>query len=167
MTTALGIGVLAASPLAASQQFGITAAITIAYSLIVSVLVVPPAMTPRDPHLVNADGELIAWPSLKRRRPVERHMVASKVEGEALAPRRAGVRGDVPTPPSRTRSRTTTNAAQYLRRVRLSRAARRGRSRSGCRAIDSRLPPADGTSQRVRTLRQAVLCDCPIMAGGG
>ena len=45
LTTALGIGVLAASPLAASQQFGITAAITIAYSLIVSVLVVPPAMT--------------------------------------------------------------------------------------------------------------------------
>ena len=34
-----------ASPLAASQQFGITAAITIAYSLIVSILVVPPAMT--------------------------------------------------------------------------------------------------------------------------
>ena len=45
LTTALGIGVLAASPLAASQQFGITAAITIAYSLIVSVLLVPPAMT--------------------------------------------------------------------------------------------------------------------------
>ena len=45
LTTALGIGVLAASPMAASQQFGITAAITIAYSLIVSVLVVPPAMT--------------------------------------------------------------------------------------------------------------------------
>ena len=45
LTTALGIGVLAASPLAASQQFGITAAITIAYSLMVSVLVVPPAMT--------------------------------------------------------------------------------------------------------------------------
>ena len=45
LTTALGIGVLAASPLAASQQFGITAAITIAYSLIVSILVVPPAMT--------------------------------------------------------------------------------------------------------------------------
>ncbi len=45
LTTTLGIGVLAASPLAASQQFGITAAITIAYSLIVSVLVVPPAMT--------------------------------------------------------------------------------------------------------------------------
>ena len=44
LTTALGIGVLAASPLAASQQFGITAAITIAYSLIVSVLLVPPAM---------------------------------------------------------------------------------------------------------------------------
>ena len=34
-----------ASPLAASQQFGFTAAITIAYSLIVSIMVVPPAMT--------------------------------------------------------------------------------------------------------------------------
>ncbi len=45
MTTALGLGVLVASPLAASQQFGITAAITIGYSLIVSILVVPPAMT--------------------------------------------------------------------------------------------------------------------------
>ena len=45
MTTALGLGVLVASPLLASQQFGITAAITIAYSLIVSILVVPPAMT--------------------------------------------------------------------------------------------------------------------------
>ena len=45
LTTALGLGVLLASPLAASQQFGFTAAITIAYSLIVSVLLVPPAMT--------------------------------------------------------------------------------------------------------------------------
>ena len=45
LTTALGLGVLVASPLAASQQFGITAAITIAYSLLVSILVVPPAMT--------------------------------------------------------------------------------------------------------------------------
>ena len=45
MTTALGLGVLVASPLAASAQFGITAAITIAYALIVSILVVPPAMT--------------------------------------------------------------------------------------------------------------------------
>ena len=45
MTTALGLGILVASPLAASQQFGITAALTIAYSLIVSILVVPPAMT--------------------------------------------------------------------------------------------------------------------------
>ena len=36
---------LIASPLLASQQFGITAAITIAYSLIVSILVVPPTMT--------------------------------------------------------------------------------------------------------------------------
>ena len=33
------------SPLAASQQFAITAAITITYSLIISVLVVPPALT--------------------------------------------------------------------------------------------------------------------------
>ena len=45
LTTALGLGVLVASPLAASQQFGFTAAITIAYSLIVSILMVPPAMT--------------------------------------------------------------------------------------------------------------------------
>ena len=35
---------LIASPLLASQQFGITATITIAYSLIVSILVVLPAM---------------------------------------------------------------------------------------------------------------------------
>ncbi len=45
LTTALGLGVLVASPLLASQQFGITAAITIGYSLIVSILLVPPAMT--------------------------------------------------------------------------------------------------------------------------
>ena len=45
MTTALGLGVLVFSPLAASQQFAITAAITIAYSLIVSIVLVPPAMT--------------------------------------------------------------------------------------------------------------------------
>ena len=45
LTTAFGLGVLVASPLAASQQFGITAAITIGYSLIFSILVVPPAMT--------------------------------------------------------------------------------------------------------------------------
>ena len=45
LTTALGIGVMAFSPLAALQQFGVTAAITIAYSLIFSVLLVPPAMT--------------------------------------------------------------------------------------------------------------------------
>ena len=44
-TTALGFGVLVLSPLEGSQQLGITAAITIAYSLIVSILVVPPAMT--------------------------------------------------------------------------------------------------------------------------
>ena len=44
LTTALGFGVLIASPLLASQQFGITATITIVYSLIVSILVVLPAM---------------------------------------------------------------------------------------------------------------------------
>ena len=44
LTTAFGFGVLVASPLLASQQFGITATITIVYSLIVSVLVVLPAM---------------------------------------------------------------------------------------------------------------------------
>ncbi len=44
LTTALGFGVLIASSLLASQQFGITATITIVYSLIVSVLVVLPAM---------------------------------------------------------------------------------------------------------------------------
>ncbi len=45
LTTALGLGALVLSPLLASQQFGITAAITIAYSLIISILLVPPAMT--------------------------------------------------------------------------------------------------------------------------
>ena len=45
LTTALGFGVLIASPLLASQQFGITATITIVYSLVFSVLVVLPAMT--------------------------------------------------------------------------------------------------------------------------
>ena len=45
LTTGLGLGVLVFSPLAASQQFGITAAITIIYSLIVSIVLVPPAMT--------------------------------------------------------------------------------------------------------------------------
>ena len=45
LTTALGFGVLAFAPLAGMQQFGVTAAIAIGYSLLVSVLVVPPAMT--------------------------------------------------------------------------------------------------------------------------
>ena len=45
LTTALGFGVLIAAPTAGSRQFGITAAITIAYSLLVSILLVPPAMT--------------------------------------------------------------------------------------------------------------------------
>ena len=44
LTTAFGFGVLIASPLLASQQFGITATITIVYSLVVSVVVVLPAM---------------------------------------------------------------------------------------------------------------------------
>ena len=44
LTTALGFGVLIASPLLASQQFGITATITIVYSLMVSIFVVLPAM---------------------------------------------------------------------------------------------------------------------------
>ena len=44
LTTAFGFGVLIASPLLASQQFGITATITIVYSLLVSVVVVLPAM---------------------------------------------------------------------------------------------------------------------------
>ena len=45
LTTALGLGMLVLAPLAASQQFGFTAAITIFYSLLFSILVVPPAMT--------------------------------------------------------------------------------------------------------------------------
>ena len=45
LTTALGFGVLVFSPLTPFQQFGIVTAITIVYSLIVAVLVVPPAMT--------------------------------------------------------------------------------------------------------------------------
>ena len=45
LTTAFGFAVLTLSPLESFEQFGITAAITIAYSLIVSILVVPPAMT--------------------------------------------------------------------------------------------------------------------------
>ena len=45
LTTALGLAVLTLSPLQSFQHFGITAAITIAYALIVSILVVPPAMT--------------------------------------------------------------------------------------------------------------------------
>ena len=45
LTTAFGFGVLAFSPLDGSRQFGITAAITIGYSLLVSIVMVPPAMT--------------------------------------------------------------------------------------------------------------------------
>ena len=45
LTTAFGFGVLVFSPVEGIQQFGTTAAITIAYSLLVSILVVPPAMT--------------------------------------------------------------------------------------------------------------------------
>ena len=45
LTTALGLGVLVFSPVQGFTEFAITAAITIAYSLIVSILLVPPAMT--------------------------------------------------------------------------------------------------------------------------
>ena len=45
LTTALGFAVLTLSPLQSFEQFGITATITIAYALLVSILVVPPAMT--------------------------------------------------------------------------------------------------------------------------
>ena len=45
LTTGIGIGMLILSPVPALQQFGITATIAIAYSLIVSVVLVPPAMT--------------------------------------------------------------------------------------------------------------------------
>ena len=45
LSTALGFGVLVISPIPSFQQFGLTAAIAIAYSLIVSIMVVPPAMT--------------------------------------------------------------------------------------------------------------------------
>ena len=44
LTTALGFGVLAFSPLTPFQHFGILTAITIVYALIAAVLVVPPAM---------------------------------------------------------------------------------------------------------------------------
>ena len=45
LTTAIGFGMLAFSPIPSFQQFGLTATITIAYSLIASIVVVPPAMT--------------------------------------------------------------------------------------------------------------------------
>ena len=45
LTTAVGFGVLAISPIPSFQQLGLTAAITIAYSLIISTLGVPPALT--------------------------------------------------------------------------------------------------------------------------
>ena len=45
LTTGVGVGVLIFSSVPALQQFGITVVITIAYSLILSVLLVPSAMT--------------------------------------------------------------------------------------------------------------------------
>ena len=45
LTTALGLGALVLAPTLASREFGITAAITIGYALIISILLVPPAMT--------------------------------------------------------------------------------------------------------------------------
>ncbi len=44
LTTALGLGVLIFSSLPPFQQFGIVTAITIAYSLIAAIVIVPPAM---------------------------------------------------------------------------------------------------------------------------
>ena len=44
LTTGVGVGVLIISPVPALQQFGITVVITIAYSLILSVVLVPSAM---------------------------------------------------------------------------------------------------------------------------
>ena len=45
LTTALGLGVLIFSSTIATQEFGITAAIAIVYVLIISTILVPPAMT--------------------------------------------------------------------------------------------------------------------------
>ena len=45
LTTAFGFGALVISPVPSFQQFGLTVAITISYSLIVSIVVVLPAMT--------------------------------------------------------------------------------------------------------------------------
>ena len=45
LTTAIGVGVLALSSVPMLQQFGLTVVITIVYSLALSVLLVPPAMT--------------------------------------------------------------------------------------------------------------------------
>jgi predicted RND superfamily exporter protein len=45
LTTGVGVGVLIFSSVPALRQFGITVVITIAYSLILSALLVPPAMT--------------------------------------------------------------------------------------------------------------------------
>ena len=44
LTTALGLGVLVFSPLTPFQQFGMVAAMTIAFALVAAVVVVPPAM---------------------------------------------------------------------------------------------------------------------------
>ena len=45
LTTALGFGVLMFAPMQGTAHFGITASITILYSLIVAIVVIPPAMT--------------------------------------------------------------------------------------------------------------------------
>ncbi len=45
LTTAFGFGVMVFSPLAGLRQFAVIAALSIAYSLLVSVLLVPPMMT--------------------------------------------------------------------------------------------------------------------------
>ena len=79
LTTAFGFGVLIASPLQASQQFGITATITIVYSLAVAVLVVLPAMVVWG-----------AYQNMRLRSMVERYWDELDVALEAAHRRAAG-----------------------------------------------------------------------------
>ena len=59
LTTALGLGVLIASPMLALQQFGITAAITIAYSLIVSIPTCDDRVGRVPEHAATLDGAAV------------------------------------------------------------------------------------------------------------
>ena len=82
LTTALGFGVLMFSPLAGIQQFGVTAAIAIAYSLLVSILVVPPAMTVWG-----------AYENMRLRSTVQRMWDDLDVAAEGVYQRHAGEQG--------------------------------------------------------------------------